>query len=155
MSQNSNIVSPTTFYKIAIFIAGFIFFYLNVQSQTPADSLNRADNPSKKTAGKSVIGVASFYSRSLDGSETATGEIFRQNGNTAASNFFKLNTWVRVTNLRNGNTAIVRINDRMHVSMSQRGRVIDVSRSIAKKLDFLYRGLTRVQVEVVPKGTVE
>ena len=155
MFQDSNIISRTTFSKIAIFIAVFIFFHLNAQSQAPADSSNKADSTPKKATGKSVVGVASFYSRSLDGSETATGETFHQDGNTAASNFFKLNTWVRVTNLRNGNTAIVRINDRMHVSMSQRGRVIDVSRSMAKKLDFLYRGLTRVKVEEVPKGTVE
>lgn len=155
MFHNTNIILRTSFSKMAIFIAVFIFCHLNTHAQAPADSLNKTDNAPKKATGKSVVGVASFYSRSLDGSETATGETFHQDGNTAASNFFKLNTWVRVTNLRNGNTAIVRINDRMHVSMSQRGRVIDVSRTIAKKLDFLYRGLTRVRVEEVPRGTVE
>ncbi|MGX8249641.1 septal ring lytic transglycosylase RlpA family protein, partial [Escherichia coli] len=74
---------------------------------------------------KTVKGVASFYSKGLDGSKTATGEIFRNKKMTAASNNFKLNSWVRVTNLSNGKTVIVRINDRMHPKMAKKGRVID------------------------------
>ena len=49
--------------------------------------------------GKVVKGIASFYSANLDGTETATGEIFRNSKFTAASNNLKLNTWVKVTNL--------------------------------------------------------
>ncbi len=104
---------------------------------------------------KVVYGIASYYSRSLDGTKTATGETFRQTGMTAASNFFKLNTWVRVTNLRSGKSIIVRINDRMHPSMAKKGRVIDLSRKGATILDFLVKGLIKVKVEEVPKGTLE
>jgi len=102
---------------------------------------------------KTVYGVASFYSASLDGTKTATGEIFRNNKMTAASNHFKLNTWVRVTNLKNNKSVIVRINDRMHKNMSRKGRVIDLSRSAASKLSFLKGGVTKVKVETVTKGT--
>lgn len=104
---------------------------------------------------KIVYGIASFYSRSLDGTKTSTGETFRQTGMTAASNFFKLNTWVRVTNLRSGKSIIVRINDRMHPSMAKKGRVVDLSRKGATILDFLVKGLIKVKVEEVPKGTLE
>lgn len=104
---------------------------------------------------KTVKGVASFYSKGLDGSKTATGEIFRNKKMTAASNNFKLNSWVRVTNLSNGKTVIVRINDRMHPKMAKKGRVIDLSRLAAQKLDFIKKGLTKVTVEEVPKGTVD
>lgn len=103
----------------------------------------------------SFTGIASFYSSNLDGTKTATGEIFRNSKFTAASNHLKLNTWVRVTNLKNDKTVIVRINDRMHPRMKKKGRVVDLSRIAAKQLDFMKSGLTKVKVEVVPKGTVE
>ena len=100
-------------------------------------------------------GIASFYSKNLEGTKTATGEIFHHNQMTAASNNFKLNTWVRVTNLRNDKSVVVRINDRMHKRMAKKGRIIDLTRSAAKKLGFLSRGLTKVSVEPVPEGTEE
>lgn len=105
------------------------------------------------TIGKVVIGKASFYSKSLDGTQTATGEIFRNKNMTAASNHFKLNSWVRVTNLSNGKSVIVRINDRMHPKMAKKGRVVDLSRSAASHLGFILKGITKVKVEVVPKNT--
>jgi len=104
---------------------------------------------------KSVLGISSFYSKNLDGTETATGEIFKNSNLTAASNGFKLNTWVKVTNIHNGNWVIVRINDRMHPRMAKRGRVIDLSRSAAVKLDFIEKGLTKVRVQVVEKRNVD
>ncbi len=136
----------------------------------PTDSLRidsllkaRTDSASAKPAADSLSGVeavsftgiASFYSSNLDGTKTATGEIFRNSKFTAASNHFKLNTWVRVTNLKNNKTVIVRINDRMHPRMKRKGRVVDLSRAAAKQLGFMKSGLTKVKVEVVPKGTVE
>ena len=104
---------------------------------------------------KTYMGIASFYSAHLDGTKTATGEIFRNSKLTAASNHMPLNTWVRVTNLNNGNSVIVRINDRMHPRMKKKGRVVDLSRAAAKALDFMKRGLTKVKVEEVPAGTVD
>ena len=104
---------------------------------------------------KVAYGIASFYSKNLDSTKTATGEIFLNRKMTAASNHFKLNTWVRVTNLRNGKTVIVRINDRMHKKMALRGRVVDLSWAAAEKLSFIKSGLVRVKVVAVPKGTEE
>ena len=108
-----------------------------------------------KPGAKTVVGIASFYSKNLDGTETATGERYKNSRLTAASNSFKLNTWVKVTNIHNGNWVIVRINDRMHPRMAKRGRVVDLSRSAAIKLDFIKKGLTKVRIEVVEKQNVD
>jgi rare lipoprotein A (peptidoglycan hydrolase) len=111
------------------------------------DSAKLAD--SLVLTGKVVKGIASFYSANLDGTKTATGEIFRNSKFTGASNNLKLNTWVKVTNLKNGKTVVVRINDRMHPNMKKKGRVIDLSRAAAKKLDFMESGLTKVRLDVI------
>lgn len=105
--------------------------------------------------GKIVYGVASFYSKSLQGSETSTGEFLDQSKMTGASNFYKLNSWIRVTNLSNNKSIIVRINDRMHQRMADRGRVLDVTRGGAVILGFVSRGLTRVMLEEVAPNTKE
>lgn len=102
-------------------------------------------------SGKHFKGIASFYSANLDGTKTATGEIFRNKKFTGASNHVKLNTWLRVTNLKNGKVVVVRINDRMHPRMKKRGRVIDLSRIAAQQLDFISSGLTKVKIEVIEK----
>jgi len=99
--------------------------------------------------GKIVRGIASYYSRKFDGRITSTGEIFGNNKLTGASNNLKLNTWVKVTNLKNGKSVVVRINDRMHPRMKKKGRVIDLSRSAAKILDFMEEGLAKVKLEVI------
>ena len=101
------------------------------------------------TTGKIITGIASFYSTNLDGTKTATGERYRNNKFTAASNNLKLNTWVLVTNLKNNNSVVVRINDRMHPRMQKKGRVVDLSGIAAKQLDFINDGLAKVKVEVI------
>jgi rare lipoprotein A len=105
----------------------------------------------KKKAEQVHNGVASWYSNSLDGTKTATGEIFRQTKFTAASNHIPLNRWVRVTNVRNGKSVIVRINDRMHPKMARKGRVVDLSRVAFQQIGALKSGLLRVKVEVLGK----
>lgn len=100
-------------------------------------------------------GIASFYSKNLEGTETATGEIFRHNKLTAASNRFKLNTWLRVSRIKNGKSIIVRVNDRMHPRMDRKGRIVDLTIRGAEKLGFIKSGLTKVKVEIVQKGTLK
>ena len=128
------------------------------------DTLRLSDSCGKDTlltdtktiqSAKKINGIASFYSKNLDGTKTATGEIYKNSKMTGASNHLKLNTWVRVTNLSNGNSVIVRINDRMHPRMAKKGRVIDLSRAAAFELDFMKRGLTKVQLEVVKAQNVD
>ncbi|UAY55189.1 septal ring lytic transglycosylase RlpA family protein [Arachidicoccus terrestris] len=102
---------------------------------------------------KIVYGKATHYSRSLDGTKTAIGTRYRNSKLTAASNFFKLRTWVRVTRLSNGKSVTVYINDRMHRSMASKGRIIDLSVAAAEKLHFMGpAGITRVKVEEIPEN---
>ena len=96
-----------------------------------------------------IKGISSFYSKNLNGTKTSTGERFYNNKYTAACNLFKLNTIVRVTNLQNGKTVLVRINDRMHPNMLRKGRVIDLSQSAAKQLVFKSNGLVKVMVDAI------
>lgn len=91
-------------------------------------------------------GTASFYADKFNGRKTANGELFDNSGMTAAHNTLPLGSYVKVTNLRNGRSVIVRITDRLHRNNS---RIIDLTKSAARKLGFLARGLARVKVESV------
>ena len=97
-----------------------------------------------------VVGTASYYCKSFDGNTTASGEIYSNEELTAASNVFKLNTWVKVTNLNNLKSVVVKINDRMHPRMLKKGRVIDLSHSAAREIAMLEKGIIKVRVQVLP-----
>lgn len=90
-------------------------------------------------------GMASWYGGRWHGRKTANGERFDQNSMTAAHRRLPFNTRVRVTNLRTGQSAVVRINNR---GPYIRGRVIDVSRAAAQKIGIHRGGVGRVKLEV-------
>jgi len=93
-------------------------------------------------------GTASFYANKFQGRPTASGELYDKNKMTCAHNSLPLGTWVKVTNLRNKKTVVVRVTDRLH---HKNKRVVDLSRVAASKLGYLKRGLARVKVEVLDK----
>lgn len=102
-----------------------------------------------KTAPVKVqYGIASFYSNKFEGRKTYTDEIFTQEKLTGASNTLPMHTWIRVTNLRNNKTVIIRINDKMH---PRNKRLIDLSLAAATRLGYAGRGLTRVRIDVLGK----
>ncbi len=92
-------------------------------------------------------GTASYYHNKFNGRLTANGETFSNSKMTAANNFLKLGTWVRVTNTKNGKSVVVKINDRMN---KRNKRLIDMSRASAKKLGYINAGLGHVKMEVLP-----
>ena len=92
--------------------------------------------------------IASYYAEKFVGKRTANGEIYSHNKLTAACNKLPLGTWIRVTNLRNQKSVVVKINDRLHPKNT---RIVDMSRVAAEKLGFIKRGLTQVKVEVLGK----
>ena len=96
-----------------------------------------------------ITGIASFYSNSFNGTFTSNGEVFSNTNLTAACNLFKLNTIVRVTNLRTGANVMVRVNDRMHPRMLQKGRIIDLSQAASKKLIINAKGIVKVAIEAI------
>lgn len=103
--------------------------------------------PLPKGTPKVLYGTASFYSNKFEGKQTANGEIFSQKKMTAACNVLPFGTWIRVTNLRNGRSVVVRVNDRLYYKMK---RVVDLSKGAAREIGHK-DGLTRVKVEVIEK----
>lgn len=93
-------------------------------------------------------GIASFYHDKFEGRKTATGEIFDNEKFTAACNKLKLGTYVKVTNVSNGEYVYVKINDRMAAANK---RLIDLAEVAAYKLGFHKKGITKVNVEIVPE----
>jgi peptidoglycan lytic transglycosylase len=95
------------------------------------------------------VGTASWYGSYFHGKATASGEPYNMYDLTAAHRSLPLGSWVRVTNLRNGRAVIVRINDRGPYVAP---RIIDVSYSVARILEFKAQGLQRVRLDVVKPG---
>jgi rare lipoprotein A len=93
------------------------------------------------------VGLASWYGRAHHGQRTASGERFDMHAFTAAHRTLPFGTLVRVINLENARTVVVRINDRGPYA---RGRVIDVSHAAAQALGMRSGGLVRVRLELVP-----
>lgn len=99
--------------------------------------------PSKPVAFRQV-GTASWYGPGFHGKRTASGERFDQNALTAAHRKLPLGSEVKVTNLDNGRSIIVEINDR---GPYKKGRVIDLSKGAARKLGIVDDGLATVRIE--------
>ena len=94
-------------------------------------------------------GMASWYGSEFHGRPTASGEIYNMNDMTAAHNSLPLGSRVMVTNLENGKSIEVTINDR---GPFVEGRIIDLSYGAAKRLDFIKEGTTDVKIDVLKWG---
>lgn len=128
-------------YVILICLTLFSFTTSVGQKKTTAKA-----NVKKSSNSRVIYGLASFYANKFNGRKTASGELFSQNKLTCACNMLPLGTWVKVTNVRNGKSVIVKVNDRLHPKMR---RVADLSKSAATKLGYTSQGLVRVKVEVL------
>ena len=93
---------------------------------------------------RSQIGAASYYHSALNGRRTANGETYDDRELTAAHLTLDFGTRVRVTNLANAKSVVVKVNDR---GPFVRGRIIDLSRRAASVLGFVRRGVARVRVD--------
>lgn len=109
-------------------------------------ALNNPDKPS------SAEGIASYYAQDFHGKKTASGEIFDMHKLTAAHRSYPFNTKVRVTNIGNGKSVIVRVNDRGPFKLE---RIMDLSLGAAEALDMLKTGTAKVRLEVVEWGASE
>jgi rare lipoprotein A len=90
------------------------------------------------------IGVASWYGPGFHGRKTASGERYDQNDLTAAHRKLPLGSEVKVTNLENGRSITVEINDRGPYA---KGRVLDLSKAAARELGMVENGLAKVRIE--------
>lgn len=106
---------------------------------TPTPGRSEDDEPDRST-----VGLASFYARKLHGRRTASGERLDRLAMTAAHRSYPFGTRVRVTNLANGKSVVVRINDRgPHVA----SRVIDLTEGAAKTIGLWRKGVVSVRLE--------
>jgi peptidoglycan lytic transglycosylase len=104
-------------------------------------------------AAKSQIGLASWYGPECQGNLTASGHPFNMEAMTCAHRNLPLGTRIKVTNLLNDRSLVLRVNDR---GPGVRNRVLDVSMGAARRLGFLRAGLTPVQIQVIsyPQGSL-
>src|SRR5713226_6531960 len=126
------------------------------QGPTSSESVNARNKIGPRSRYKAArskayqIGTASWYGSDFQGKTTASGEPYNMHDFTAAHPTLPIGCWVRVTNLRNGRTVVLRINDRGPIVP---GRIIDVSYSAARALEFKTQGLQRVRLDIVQPQT--
>jgi rare lipoprotein A len=129
-------ITTATSFLLAAVIACLLFQLVTPAAQTPA--------PSKVTR---ETGIAIFYSDKLQGRRLTTGEKYDKNALTAAHRTLPLGTMVKVTNLKNNKSVVVRINDRGPHGSKE--RIIDLSGRAAEDLDMIKDGKAKVKLEVV------
>ena len=102
--------------------------------------------PTKVSIGTTFYGIASWYGPNFHSRKTSNGEYYNMYAYTAAHKTLPMNTMVRVTNLKNGKSVIVRINDR---GPFVNNRIIDLSKAAAVKLSMIKKGTAKVKLTVV------
>ena len=113
--------------------------------QTPSELAGTVE-PVSSANNEQMVGYASWYGPGFHGKKAASGEKYNQNKLTAAHKILPMNTWVRVKNLENNRTVVVRINDR---GPYKKNRIIDLTRRAATDLGFVEQGTVRVSIKVL------
>jgi rare lipoprotein A len=120
-------------------------------SSKPYTALGRTYTPLSGDVPFTQRGIASWYGRQFHGNRTANGELYDMLGMTAAHPTLPLPSYVRVTNVRNGRSAIVRVNDR---GPFKHDRVIDLSYAAAAKLGIAAAGTGEVEIERITTAQI-
>jgi rare lipoprotein A len=131
----------------ALRLAIIMLFFLSQYNSTLAHPTAKESKP-PHAAKRVLYGTASFYANKFNGRQTASGEIFNQNKLTCACNVLPFGTWIKVTNIKNGKSAVVKVNDRLHPKMK---RIVDLTRATAIALGYKSQGIVKVKVEVLGK----
>jgi rare lipoprotein A (peptidoglycan hydrolase) len=108
------------------------------------------DLEDRGTEAERQVGLASWYGGKFHGRKTASGERYDKHDMTCASRHLPFGTLLEVTNLANGKTAVVRVNDR---GPFRKSRVLDLSRAAAEVLGFLGSGVTQVAFTILSPGS--
>jgi rare lipoprotein A len=116
------------------------------KQQGAPGQIQEKEQPKPVKTRKVQVGKASWYGRIFQHKQTASGEPYDMYQLTAAHRTLPLGSWIKVTNLRNDQSVVVRINDRGPVP---RNRIIDLSYSAAKMLGMAHDGVDPVKLEVV------
>lgn len=108
--------------------------------------LGKRYNPTYVEVGQVMKGISSWYGPNFHGKHTSNGEVYNMHARTAAHKTWPMDTMVRVNNLENGKSTIVRINDR---GPFVKGRIIDCSYTAGKELGLDRMGIAKVSIEVL------
>jgi len=138
--------------KLIPITTAFALLFLPVSVTVRAQQSHPSRQEAPKNTAKIQYGTASFYANKFNGRKTANGEVFSQDKLTAAHNSLPFGTWIKVTNLKNKKSVVVRVNDRL---AHDNKRLVDLSRAGASKLGYTSRGLTKVKIEVLGKKKPE
>jgi len=122
-----------------------IIFVLCILLASCSSVVRFSSNGEINSEGKAT-GKASYYADKYHGRKTANGEIFDMNDFTAAHRTLPFNTQLKVTNLKNGKSVIVRINDRGPFVAD---RIIDLSKAAAEEIDMIKSGVAEVEIQIV------
>jgi rare lipoprotein A len=136
---------------LSLLIVPFISLQAQEQLEIDSSEIVFFEETNYKIVGPIKKGTASYYSLKFEGRKTATGAIFSHAKYTAASNHFPLGIYVKVFNPKNNQFVVVKINDRMGKSMSKKGRIVDLTRTAAKKIGIIKQGIGKVLVQKVEK----
>ena len=129
-------------------LAGFAVAVLALAATGCASSTKatRGQATDSFAPGTRIVGLASWYGQRHHGQATASGELFDMNKLTAAHRSMPFGTRLKVTNVENGRSVVVRVNDR---GPWVKDRVIDVSRAAARTLGMAGEGVARVEIVVL------
>ena len=130
----------------------------SVPPSVPADAIRTAPvselastaNTAARQRKSLLRGLASWYGETFDGKKTASGETFDMNAMTACHPTLPFGSLVKVVNLKNGRSVVVRITDRGDLA---EGRIIDLSKAAADSLAMTGRGVVPVVLNVLSRGT--
>ncbi len=127
--------------SVLVVVAGLLFINKNTFSQFNKITVNVWK------------GIASYYHPKFNGRKTSNGEVFSNEKLTCANNFLRLGTYILVSNIKNGKSVIVKVNDRMS---PRNKRLIDLSQAAASKLGLLSQGVGEVKIQVLTddEGTI-
>jgi rare lipoprotein A len=140
--------------KISVCILFSVFLLVScvpsVRFASRSNSVSQNNSTSTETSkvvmGETFRGLASYYADEFNGRKTSNGEIFDMNDFTAAHRTLPFGTKLQVTNLKNGKSVIVRINDRGPFAED---RIIDLSKAAAEAIGMLNDGVAEVEIRVI------
>lgn len=132
---------PPVLYRSVLF-----FIFLLLCRGNSAFAAEGKEKASSDTVLYSKTGTASYYAARFQGRHTSNGEVLDNEAYTCAAGRLPYDTWVRVTNLRNGKWVVVRVTDRFRPGGSH---LVDLTLRAARDIDMLSHGIARIRMEVL------
>jgi rare lipoprotein A len=134
-----------------IFYLRIIFLTIVIVTLSACSSAVRFNSGQSESYGNTkpgtiITGKASYYGLQFDGRKTSNGEIFNMNKLTAAHRSLKFGTVLKVTNVKNNKSVVVRVNDRGPFNYE---RVLDLSQGAAEQIGMIKDGVAEVEIEIL------